>query len=74
MLVRQCFHDLHRIRRCHTQLGEKTDIVRFNGETKVGDPQNWRADISLLKKIGYEKKMDLTEGIRDYVSWVKQQA
>lgn len=56
------------------QLGEKTDIVRFNGETKVGDPQNWRADISLLKKIGYEKKMDLTEGIRDYVSWVKQQA
>lgn len=32
------------------QLGEKTDIVRFNGETKVGDPQNWRADISLLKK------------------------
>ena len=56
------------------QLGEKTDIVRFNGETKVGDPQNWRADISLLKKIGYEKKMDLTEGIREYVGWVKQQA
>ena len=56
------------------QLGENTDIVRFNGETKVGDPQNWRADISLLKKIGYEKKMDLTEGIREYVGWVKQQA
>ena len=32
------------------------------------------ADISLLKKIGYEKKMDLTEGIREYVGWVKQQA
>ena len=43
------------------QLGENTDIVRFNGETKVGDPQNWRADISLLKKIGYEKKMDQTD-------------
>ena len=56
------------------QLGENTDIVRFNGETKVGDPQNWRADISLLKKIGYEKKTDLTEGIREYVGWVKQQA
>ena len=53
---------------------QSTDIVRFNGETKVGDPQNWRADISLLKKIGYEKKMDLTEGIREYVGWVKQQA
>lgn len=38
------------------QLGEKTDIVRFNGETKVGDPQNWRADISLLKKLATRKR------------------
>ena len=33
------------------------------------------ADNSIQKEsTGYEKKMDLTEGIRDYVSWVKQQA
>lgn len=38
------------------QLGENTDIVRFNGETKVGDPQNWRADISLLKKLATRKR------------------
>ena len=38
------------------QLGENTDIVRFNGETKVGDPQNWRADISLLKKNWLREK------------------
>ena len=38
------------------QLGENTDIVRFNGETKVGDPQNWRADISLLKKSATRKR------------------
>lgn len=55
-------------------LGESRDIVTFNGETKPGDPKNWRADISLLKKLGYEKKMDLAEGIADYVNWVKQQA
>lgn len=53
------------------KLGESEDIVHFNGETKVGDPQNWRADISLLKKIGYEKKMNLEAGIEDYVKWVK---
>ena len=55
-------------------LGESKDIVTFNGETKPGDPKNWRADISLLKKLGYEKKMDLAEGISDYVNWVRQQA
>lgn len=52
-------------------LGENPEIVSFNGETKPGDPKNWRADISLLKKIGYEKKMDLAAGIEDYVNWVK---
>lgn len=55
-------------------LGESTDIVRFNGATKQGDPKNWRADVTLLKKLGYQKKMDLTAGIQDYVNWVKQQA
>lgn len=53
------------------KLGESEDIVTFNGETKVGDPQNWRADISLLKKIGYEKKTELEAGIEDYVNWVR---
>lgn len=55
-------------------LGESGAIVTFNGETKPGDPKNWKADISLLKKIGYEKKMKLEDGIADYVSWVEQQA
>lgn len=56
------------------ELGEPADIVSFNGETKVGDPQNWRADISLLRRIGYEKKMDLRAGIENYVEWVRRQA
>ena len=56
------------------KLGESEDIISFNGETKVGDPKNWRADISLLKKIGYKKSMELEDGILDYVAWVKEQA
>ena len=56
------------------KLGESTDIVTFNGETKAGDPLNWRADISLLKKIGYTKRMELAEGVGSYVEWVKEQA
>lgn len=56
------------------KLGESESIVSFNGETRVGDPLNWRADISLLKKIGYEKHMEMDEGIGSYVEWVKEQA
>lgn len=56
------------------KLGEREDIISFNGETKVGDPKNWRADISLLKKIGYKKSMELEDGVLDYVAWVKEQA
>ena len=54
-------------------LGEPENIVTFNGETKAGDPKNWRADISLLKRIGYKKQMGLTDGISDYVTWVREQ-
>lgn len=55
------------------ELGESTDIVSFSGETKAGDPLNWRADISLLKKIGYEKTIDFEDGVRGYVHWVREQ-
>ena len=55
------------------ELGESADIVSFSGETKAGDPLNWRADISLLKKIGYQKTIDFEEGVRGYVHWVREQ-
>lgn len=55
------------------KLGESADIVTFNGETKAGDPKNWRADISLLKKIGYQKQTELETGIEDYIAWVQKQ-
>ena len=50
-------------------LGVSKNIVSFNGKTKEGDPKNWRADISLLKKLGYEKSMELEKGIAAYVKW-----
>ena len=50
-----------------------TIIVSFNGMVKEGDPRNWRADISLLKKLGYEKHMALSDGIEAYVEWAREQ-
>lgn len=55
------------------KLGKPEGIVTFNGEIKAGDPRNWRADISLMKSIGYEKHMKLEDGVGSYVAWVKKQ-
>ena len=49
------------------------DVVSFNGMVKEGDPRNWRADISLLKRLGYEKHMALSDGIEAYVEWARKQ-
>ena len=47
------------------------DIIKFNNINKAGDPQNWRADISRLKALGYAPSIDFSMGIADYVKWVK---
>lgn len=44
--------------------------VRFNGEVRQGDPNNWNADISLLKGLGYVQKVSIEEGIRRYCQWL----
>ena len=56
-----------------SKLGADADVVSFNGMVKEGDPRNWRADISLLKKLGYEKHMALSDGIEAYVEWAREQ-
>jgi len=45
--------------------------VAFNGEVKVGDPNNWLADISKISQVGYKRTVNLEEGIKKYVLWVK---
>ena len=45
--------------------------ILFNGNVRKGDPLNWEADISDLKRWGYAPKVSLEEGIGLYVSWIK---
>lgn len=47
--------------------GEKK--ISFNGEVKKGDPANWCADISKLKKIGFKPKILFENGARNYINW-----
>lgn len=48
--------------------GEKS--IGFNNHIKQGDPLNWRADITLLKSLGYQQTISLEEGIQRYIHWV----
>ncbi len=47
--------------------------VVFNGEVKVGDPNNWIADMGKLKIYGFEPKYNLAIGIKKYTEWLKEQ-
>lgn len=44
----------------------------FSGEIKVGDPNNWVADISKLQRMGYEQKVSIEEGLKKYAAWLKE--
>lgn len=42
----------------------------FSGETRNGDPRNWKADISKAKHLGFNPRIALVEGIIEYYSWL----
>jgi len=52
---------------------QSTNInYRFSGNTKQGDPVNWKADISKLKSLGYIQSVDFNFGIKKYNQWLKE--
>ena len=46
--------------------------IIFNNKTKSGDPLNWKADITTLKKLGYKKTVAIEAGIKNYIQWAKK--
>jgi nucleoside-diphosphate-sugar epimerase len=43
----------------------------FSGESRKGDPINWRADISILRSFGYQPVVEMAGGLADYLKWIK---
>jgi UDP-glucose 4-epimerase len=41
----------------------------FSGETRAGDPLNWRADVSKLEALGFRSSVSLEQGLRGVASW-----
>ena len=47
--------------------------LNFSGNERIGDPINWQADISLIRKLGYEPKSSVKSGIKQYIKWLKEE-
>lgn len=52
----------------YDQFDKDVDFV-FSGKAREGDPDNWVADITRLKKMGYSQKYSLEEGLKNYYQW-----
>lgn len=44
---------------------------KFNNMQKLGDPNNWQADVSELKKLGFKTKTGLEKGLLNTANWLK---
>ena len=46
--------------------------IKFNGAVRKGDPINWEADISVIKSWGYRPEVELENGVKEYIKWIKE--
>ncbi len=53
------------------ELGWSGEIT-FTGNERVGDPNNWCADISKIKGMGYKQTVTLSNGLNKYIKWLKE--
>jgi len=53
-------------------LGKKLDL-RFEGKVNTGNPDNWRADVSLMLGTGFQHSTNIREGISRYAQWYLSQ-
>ena len=47
--------------------------ITFNGTVRPGDPLNWEANVDIIMSWGYKREVSLLDGIKKYVSWIKEQ-
>ncbi len=64
------------IREAATVFAEKVGLskssISFTGTRREGDPINWRADISRIRDLGYSKSVSFSQGISNYIEWLKR--
>ena len=48
-----------------------TKKINFSGETKKGDPLNWKADVSKLAALGFTPTANFENELINYANWFK---
>lgn len=43
--------------------------IQFSGETRSGDPKNWRADVNAARHLGFETSTSFKQGVENYIRW-----
>jgi UDP-glucose 4-epimerase len=51
----------------------KPTALSFSGETRKGDPFSLVAEPSAIKSMGFEWRIELEQGLVDYVNWFQKQ-
>jgi UDP-glucose 4-epimerase len=45
--------------------------IKFTGNKRQGDPDQWKADLSKIVQLGFAPKVALEEGIKIHATWLK---
>lgn len=54
-------------------LSKQKNQFTFKGNIREGDPVNWKADISILQKLGYQQTISLEIGLKKYLAWLQSE-
>lgn len=56
----------------HWATGQQPTALSFSGQSRVGDPFSLVADPSGMKSLGFELRVELDQGLADYVNWFRR--
>lgn len=54
------------------ELLDRNIHFKFTGKQKVGDPNNWQADVNKLQNMSFFPKYKLKDGLTKYIRWLKE--
>lgn len=46
--------------------------INYTQAVRVGDPLNWRADVTALQQLGYKQKYSLQAGLNEFTQWLRE--
>ncbi|HEX7140745.1 MAG TPA: NAD-dependent epimerase/dehydratase family protein [Vicinamibacterales bacterium] len=58
-------------KRIATAMGCPDILIKTSGQSFAGDTPRWYADISKIRSLGFEPRVDLDSGLRQTIAWLE---